>query len=807
MEASTRWSRIVTLIGGGGVAALGLAVVVGWHTYALAILQPRPGLIAPVYNTGLSFLLCGVGLAAIALNRPALALPCGAIASLLGLLNLVQHAFGVDLAIDQLLVEHFITTQTRHPGRMAPNTGVCFVLAGIALVLEAIPAPALARRRPPIVGLMGSVVSALGAVALSGYLLGVKTYGWGSFLPMSPQTAGGFATLGVGVMAAAWREGRTDPDARAAPHWLPIPAGVAAVTATLCLWQPLVAQEHAQIERTVEAELAGAKNAIVADLEARVFPLLSMARRWEESGAPARAAWEREAGLVVGRFAEFQAVEWVDPTRHVRWVVPAEGNEAERDRDLASEPERLGLLREAEAGGRGRGGHDVRLRDTSASAWESPLLLAAVPISADAAGSILGVIRLQELFAASLTREVAPVSAITVSNGAGELELFDRDADDRQLAEEWGREGVVAAHGVSWRVRVWPQAEQLARSRSAVPQAVMAVGGLIALVLGWAVHVAQVSRLRALEVESINRRLGGEVAERAQAEQSLRTTTADLHRTLDAIRGAVALLAATSTELLASVSEQAAGLQEQVAAVAETVATVDQVAESSEQAAQGAGRVGEAIQRTLEIGRSGRQAVADSSTALEHVKELVESTAADILMLAGRAQDIGAIVATVSDIAETTNLLALNAAIEASRAGVHGAGFAVVAREVKVLADQSKQATVQVRQILGEIQRATETSVLSTEQVTKGVAAAIRVEGQAAEAIRTLAVALSETAQAVTRIVASSNQQALGMAQVSQAMKSIEQVERQNDLALHQLKQAAQDLATLSTQLATLAGT
>src|SRR5437868_6898258 len=106
METSTRWSRLVTLIAGGAVAALGLAILVGWHTHSMRILQPIPGLIAPVYNTALSFLLCGAGLLAIALGRPALALPCGGFAALLGLLNAVQHIFGVDLGIDQLLMEH-----------------------------------------------------------------------------------------------------------------------------------------------------------------------------------------------------------------------------------------------------------------------------------------------------------------------------------------------------------------------------------------------------------------------------------------------------------------------------------------------------------------------------------------------------------------------------------------------------------------------------------------------------------------------------------------------------------------------------
>src|SRR5205823_7446956 len=137
--------------------------------------------------------------------------------------------------------------------------------------------------------------------------------------------------------------------------------------------------------------------------------------------------------------------------------------------------------------------------------------------------------------------------------------------------------------------------------------------------------------------------------------------------------------------------------------------------------------VGQAVQRMLGIGQAGRSALDDSIAAMDRLKEQVESTAETILALAERAQAIGEIIATVNDIAEQTNLLALNAAIEASRAGEHGRGFAVVAGEVKALADQSKKATTQVRQILGEIQKATSTAVLSTEEVTRGVGAAIKV--------------------------------------------------------------------------------
>ena len=222
------------------------------------------------------------------------------------------------------------------------------------------------------------------------------------------------------------------------------------------------------------------------------------------------------------------------------------------------------------------------------------------------------------------------------------------------------------------------------------------------------------------------------------------------------------------------------------------------------QGAQRAKGVGEAVQRGLEIGHAGRKAVGDSIIGLDRLKEQVESTAENILMLAEHAQLIGEIISTVNDIAEQTNMLALNAAIEASRAGEHGKGFSVVAAEVKTLADQSKRATAQVRQILGEIQRATSTAVLSTEEVTKGVATAIKSGHQSGHTINSLADTLADAALASTQIVASAGQQAVGMQQINQAMKSLDQVARQNLAALQQAEQAALNLNALGSQLAGL---
>ena len=133
-----------------------------------------------------------------------------------------------------------------------------------------------------------------------------------------------------------------------------------------------------------------------------------------------------------------------------------------------------------------------------------------------------------------------------------------------------------------------------------------------------------------------------------------------------------------------------------------------------------------------------------------------------------------------------------------------GRGFAVVAGEVKALADQSKKATAQVRQILGEIQKATNTAVLSTEEVTKGVAAATEVGEPGGRDDQDPDRDPDGGGAGGAQIVASAGQQATGMSQIHQAMKNLDQVARQNLVAIRQVEQAAQNLSALGNQLTSL---
>ena len=272
------------------------------------------------------------------------------------------------------------------------------------------------------------------------------------------------------------------------------------------------------------------------------------------------------------------------------------------------------------------------------------------------------------------------------------------------------------------------------------------------------------------------------------------------------LRETTGVLASSAAEILAAAREQAQGASQSMAAVTETAATADEVAQTAEQAAQRARAVADTAQRTAEIGRTGRAAVEEAVSISGAVGTQVESIAGSILALAEQAQAIGEIIATVDDLSSQTNLLALNAAIEASRAGEYGRGFSVVATEIRSLADQSRAATVQVRQILGEIQRATSTAVMTTEEGTKLVARGSRQVQEAGETIRVLAEAASDAAHSAVQIVASVGQQAAGMSQIRQAMRDIQAATQQNLAATQQTERAAQDLSRMGSSLVELVG-
>jgi len=266
------------------------------------------------------------------------------------------------------------------------------------------------------------------------------------------------------------------------------------------------------------------------------------------------------------------------------------------------------------------------------------------------------------------------------------------------------------------------------------------------------------------------------------------------------VEGANVLGSATS-EIVASTTQLTAGASESAAVVSETSTTVEQVRQSTEVASLKARNVADSAQRVAQVSQSGRKSTEDMAAGMMRIRSHMEAIAASMMRLSEQSQAIGRIMATVEDIASQSNLLAVNAAIEAAKAGEHGKGFGVVAREVKILAEQSRQATDQVRTILGDIQKATGRAASATEQGTKAVEAGVLQTEAAAQAIQALASSVTEAAEAATQIAASSHEQLVGVDQVAGAMESIRQGSVQNVVGARQLEASARNLNDLGQRL------
>ncbi len=338
--------------------------------------------------------------------------------------------------------------------------------------------------------------------------------------------------------------------------------------------------------------------------------------------------------------------------------------------------------------------------------------------------------------------------------------------------------------------------------------------GLLAVAIGVGVGVTLVTRraitARIDDFERFAERVGaGELAvQTVTGQDEIGRLGGHLNQMVEGLRDlarqsreATVNLDGAANEIRASTQQQAAGVEEQLAAIQETAATVDEITHSGKQISRRAQEVIAAAQATAQTTSAGTAAIEGTVRAMDLIREQAETVSANIVELADKTRAIGEIISTVNDISERSHLLALNASIEAAAAGDQGRSFAIVATEMKTLADQAKDATRQVRSLLGEIQRGINASVMLTEEAVKRAAAGKHRTDTAQSTIEEMSGRIQESVQTFQQIVASTNQQQIGIEQVTLALQNIRQASQQTATSTRQLDQAAMGLTNLSQDL------
>lgn len=232
---------------------LGLVVLVGWAVHSLFLVQIAPGLAPMQRNTAASFILAGIALLGVVLNKSRLTLLCSVITAPLAAATFLEFLFHANFGIDELLGVTYITTPAAGPGRMAPTTALCFILLAGCLVL------AQMRRvtnRAPLLGVAGSGIAAVGATCIISVLWGSgDAFAWAGLARVAVHTGLGFLILGIGVASLAWD--LTQRGLRESA-WVPIAAGMFLVTFRVGLWQAFAAKNHIKLDWLSTLTLSGA---------------------------------------------------------------------------------------------------------------------------------------------------------------------------------------------------------------------------------------------------------------------------------------------------------------------------------------------------------------------------------------------------------------------------------------------------------------------------------------------------------------------------------------------------------------------
>ena len=276
----------------------------------------------------------------------------------------------------------------------------------------------------------------------------------------------------------------------------------------------------------------------------------------------------------------------------------------------------------------------------------------------------------------------------------------------------------------------------------------------------------------------------------------LRGITADIQHGAQRVSDTARRVSQAAAEVAQASARQSDSTGSAAAAVEQLTVSIDHLSHNAEDAHTYS-------RQASEVSQSGEQVIRDAGTEMEKIALSVESSSGIIAELEQRSNEISVVVKVISDIADQTNLLALNAAIEAARAGEQGRGFAVVADEVRKLAERTAASTKEIAATIEKIQRCTEAALQSMVSGVEQVKSGTRMAEQAGQSIGEIQTGAARVVEAINDISAALKEQGTASNHISQSIERIAQMVSANNAASEDVANAARDMEQLSDGLST----
>jgi methyl-accepting chemotaxis protein len=279
-----------------------------------------------------------------------------------------------------------------------------------------------------------------------------------------------------------------------------------------------------------------------------------------------------------------------------------------------------------------------------------------------------------------------------------------------------------------------------------------------------------------------------------------------LHASLSEVATTASKLASSADEMASTSSEAGRSMEEIARAVGDVAIGAERQVQMISATSVATDRAGESAAQARSAAEAGAESAQAAGQAMERVREASQAASGAIGALAAQSEEIGAIVRTIGDIAAQTNLLALNAAIEAARAGEQGRGFAVVADEVRQLAEQARAAAESIGGLIGQIQSDTERTVSVVEDGARRSEEGVGVVEQVRDAFTLIGAQVAEMTASVDSIAGSASEIVSVAEQTSSATEEVSASTQQTSASAQQLAASAQAVAAAAQGLDTLVG-